>query len=479
MDSARTLLVALTFASYACVDIRKYPEVNPKGTCANGAMDGAETDIDCGGGTCEACSDNKSCNAASDCRGLECTANLCVPAQCNDGRKSGTETDTDCGGECAPCGTGKRCLSPNDCAFGNCGSGVCSYVQQELIASSVSQPLGRSAALTSTLVAVGATWSEGQPATASHVVVFQKSGSVWGRKAKLDFADVTSRPGAAVALTSTGLYVGSPGDAATAGRVDIWTNPISLIDNTPPTTQIIPLDSTSNDGFGKALGIATDTNDSVLLVGAPDRLEDTTVRGEAYVFSGTANEWQQSATLWTSGINTTHFGASVARSSSFWAVVGASGDLSQPGLVRVYLDNALTGINVTATVPQNGDAFGATVAAHGEQLVIGARGAAYVVTRLTNGVSSPVSLPLSPAATASGLVLSVAISQRWIAVSVPLARGQVETFARVGEQWVTGPILQSPNTNDGFGAGIALQGQQLVIGSPAASAIGQLSVFGR
>ena len=38
----------------------------------------------------------------------------------------GAETDLDCGGgSCAPCGGGKRCLADEDCASGACPSGRC------------------------------------------------------------------------------------------------------------------------------------------------------------------------------------------------------------------------------------------------------------------------------------------------------------------------------------------------------------------
>src|SRR5689334_14792557 len=35
---------------------------------------------------------------------------------CTDGAKNGTETDVDCGGSCEPCATGAQCTAASDCA---------------------------------------------------------------------------------------------------------------------------------------------------------------------------------------------------------------------------------------------------------------------------------------------------------------------------------------------------------------------------
>lgn len=45
---------------------------------------------------------------------------------CNDGAKNGDETDVDCGGgTCSPCGLGKSCGTDADCKSDNCSSDVC------------------------------------------------------------------------------------------------------------------------------------------------------------------------------------------------------------------------------------------------------------------------------------------------------------------------------------------------------------------
>ncbi|HYP98892.1 MAG TPA: hypothetical protein VER96_09465 [Polyangiaceae bacterium] len=46
-------------------------------------------------------------------------------ANCQDGAKNGTETDVDCGGSCAGCLEGRACLAASDCQSGDCRSGSC------------------------------------------------------------------------------------------------------------------------------------------------------------------------------------------------------------------------------------------------------------------------------------------------------------------------------------------------------------------
>ena len=48
---------------------------------------------------------------------------MCVAPTCSDGAKNGTETDIDCGGPGCPmkkCAPMQKCLAPADCASGVC-----------------------------------------------------------------------------------------------------------------------------------------------------------------------------------------------------------------------------------------------------------------------------------------------------------------------------------------------------------------------
>src|SRR5581483_11242975 len=75
-------------------------------TCSDGVTNGNETDVDCGG-SCSACALGKMCKLDGDCgTGHYChaTMNQCVADPCADGKKDGAETAVDCGGgSCGGC----------------------------------------------------------------------------------------------------------------------------------------------------------------------------------------------------------------------------------------------------------------------------------------------------------------------------------------------------------------------------------------
>jgi hypothetical protein len=78
-----------------------------------------QTDVGCGGGNgCPTCALGKKCLTDNDCQSNACDAILlvCVTDQCTDHRLDGNESDLDCGGgTCPTCGAGKRCHTTADC----------------------------------------------------------------------------------------------------------------------------------------------------------------------------------------------------------------------------------------------------------------------------------------------------------------------------------------------------------------------------
>ncbi|MBI4702980.1 MAG: lamin tail domain-containing protein [Deltaproteobacteria bacterium] len=94
--------------------------------CADLVQNAAETDVDCGGGKCPACADGKGCAGAGDCQSKVCQGAQCQAPTCGDQAKNAAETDVDCGGgKCPACADGKACLLGADCQSGFCGASLC------------------------------------------------------------------------------------------------------------------------------------------------------------------------------------------------------------------------------------------------------------------------------------------------------------------------------------------------------------------
>jgi hypothetical protein len=90
-------------------------------SCLNGVLDANETDVDCGGGLCTGCGVGKGCFSEIDCNSSACDAISlhCVADHCLDHALDGDETDIDCGGPTCPvCPLGGICRANTDCVTG-------------------------------------------------------------------------------------------------------------------------------------------------------------------------------------------------------------------------------------------------------------------------------------------------------------------------------------------------------------------------
>jgi hypothetical protein len=98
-------------------------------SCDDGAKNGDETDIDCGG-SCPLCPGT--CNVDADCPEGYCWESMCV--RCDDGIQNGDEQSVDCGsifGHCPIC-LGYECEHDQQCRSGICSAnGVCCKVTCE------------------------------------------------------------------------------------------------------------------------------------------------------------------------------------------------------------------------------------------------------------------------------------------------------------------------------------------------------------
>jgi hypothetical protein len=84
-----------------------------------------ETDIDCGGRTCEPCPADKTCVTGTDCQSGICTNQVCQAPTCTDIAVNGDETDMNCGGKCPACALGQHCKVNADCSTKKCTEGMC------------------------------------------------------------------------------------------------------------------------------------------------------------------------------------------------------------------------------------------------------------------------------------------------------------------------------------------------------------------
>jgi hypothetical protein len=94
-------------------------------TSTDGAKNGDETDIDCGGSSAPPCAVGLDCIDNHDCKSGACAADVCAMATSTDGMKDGDETDVDCGGKntgAPPCMEGQGCLVAADCMSTLCGT---------------------------------------------------------------------------------------------------------------------------------------------------------------------------------------------------------------------------------------------------------------------------------------------------------------------------------------------------------------------
>ena len=95
-------------------------------TCFDGVASGDETDVDCGGSCAAGCGLDQSCNVNGDCASNDCRVdNTCSVDPCSDGAQNGDETGQDCGGSCPlDCAVGEGCLGNGDCISGFCNTGT-------------------------------------------------------------------------------------------------------------------------------------------------------------------------------------------------------------------------------------------------------------------------------------------------------------------------------------------------------------------
>lgn len=93
--------------------------------CTDGRATGDETDKDCGGRHCQPCDTGGKCVTGTDCQSAICTNQVCQAPTCTDLALNGKETDLNCGGGCPGCPQGGHCTVDADCVTSTCEAGLC------------------------------------------------------------------------------------------------------------------------------------------------------------------------------------------------------------------------------------------------------------------------------------------------------------------------------------------------------------------
>ncbi len=112
--------------------------------CNDQIKNGDETGVDCGG-KCGPCNLGEGCRVDKDCDEGNCKGGVCTAFPCDNGMKDEAETDVDCGGgTCRKCSGGRTCADATDCFSGMCvaATNTCFSLATVSFADAVHYPSG-------------------------------------------------------------------------------------------------------------------------------------------------------------------------------------------------------------------------------------------------------------------------------------------------------------------------------------------------
>jgi hypothetical protein len=254
-------------------------------------------------------------------------------------------------------------------------------------------------------------------------------------------------------------------------------------------TKLTASNGSASHNFGRSVAISGDT----AVVGAPGNAGPNGIHGAAYVFVRSGTAWYQQAIITASdGADFDHFGASVAIDGNTTVVgaPGASGPNGNQGAAYVFVRNGTTWTQQQKLTVSDGVSdfypaeFGSSVAISWNTVAVGMPGAtidyypvgaAYVFARSGTTWTQQQKLMVSGDATVVYFGWSVAISGSTVAVVSPcydwsdggfICPDSVYVYVRSGTTWT---LQQKLTTSDAFGR-VAISGDTLAVGAPAASA---------
>jgi len=115
-------------------------------SCNDGVKNGNETDVDCGGNSCNPCVFNRACIKSLDCVSKNCNGKCLESDTCKNEKRDGAETDVDCGGGACNklCDEGKKCNTNLDCsATLECKGNICKQGSSSVLPTNGGSSSGR------------------------------------------------------------------------------------------------------------------------------------------------------------------------------------------------------------------------------------------------------------------------------------------------------------------------------------------------
>lgn len=344
---------------------------------------------------------------------------------------------------------------------------------------------GSSIAIQADTLAIGA------PAQADgksgKVYVYHFDGASWLQEAELAASDASSEDqfGAALALQGDTLAVGafeaSPGLTFAGAtyvfhRVNgVWTQAAEL---------------TASDGQEFAsFGISVAISGKTVAVGALPGAEFETPAGVVYVFVNDGKTWSQQAEITNSDPSVLLFGVGLALHKDTLAIGAPVSTAVQgqfPGAAFVYTRQRGTWTEAATLVPSESSdmaQFGESMTTDGTTIVVGApglnsTGAAFVFTG--SGGTWTQNAELLPADSNSAFGAVVALHGNELVVGAPsqnFQRGAAYLFTQTGSTWSQTQELHSPKPKQFslFGAAVGLNSKFVFCGEPLANPRGNLA----
>jgi hypothetical protein len=344
--------------------------------------------------------------------------------------------------------------------------------------------LGVSVAIDGNVAIVGAYLNHSRGADCGAAYVYEFSGSQWIQKQKLIPSDgaANDKFGKSVAIQGGAIVVGSYNDDSAKGSAYIFSNSGGVWTQ---KQKIVAPDAAAGDKFG--CSVAMDNN--TIVVGA---YGDDSLAGSASVFVLTGSSWvfQQKLTA-SDAASGDIFGCSVAIDNNT-IIIGASnddhsGDIDA-GSAYIYQRQGTTWLEQSILRASDSGPvhhFGYSVAIDGNWAAIGAYegnsdvvagvGAAYVFAKInTDWVEQQKLFDANDPCVGDDFGSAVVIKNDTVFVGSPYdyvngkMAGAVLEFVRTDANWVQNDRLTADdaNTDDRFGASLALSGRQTIIGAP-------------